>query len=168
MDAHNMQQEHITDQHRRLMREAIQLSKRSLTRKQGGPFGALIVRRGVVIGRGWNQVIGPHDPTAHAEVVAIRAACRKLKQFHLDDCVIYCSCEPCPMCLSAIYWARLERVYYAGTRQDAARIGFQDKSLYLELRRPAARRRIPFRTLLGSDAREVMQQWSQMEGLVKY
>lgn len=150
------------------MREAIQLSKRSLTGKQGGPFGAVIVRRGKIIARGWNQVVGTHDPTAHAEVVAIRAACRRLRQFHLDDCAIYCSCEPCPMCLSAIYWARLGRVYYAGTRQDAAGIGFQDKALYLELRLPAARRQIPFRALLRSDAREVMQQWMQMEGHVKY
>jgi len=150
------------------MGDAIQLSKRSLTRKRGGPFGAVIVRRGAVIARGWNQVIGTQDPTAHAEVVAIRAACRKLKRFHLEDCAIYCSCEPCPMCLSAIYWARLGRIYYAATRQDAARIGFQDDALYLELRRPATRRRIPFQALLRSDAREVMRQWIQMEGHVKY
>jgi len=150
------------------MRAAIRLSKRSLTQKQGGPFGAVIVRNGKIVARGWNQVIGTHDPTAHAEVVAIREACRKLERFHLDDCVIYSSCEPCPMCLSAIYWARLRRIYYAGTRQDAARIGFQDRALYRELRLPMAKRQIPVRALLRSDARQVMDQWMQLEGHVQY
>lgn len=164
----NRQQSHQTDTHTRFMREAIRLSKRSLTKRQGGPFGAVIVKDGRIIARACNQVIQSTDPTAHAEVVAIRAACRKLQQVHLGGCVIYCSCEPCPMCLSAIYWARLAQVYYAATRQDAGRIGFQDKSLYDELRRPTARRSIPFRALLRSDAREVMQQWLQMEGHENY
>ena len=150
------------------MREAIRLSRHSLTRKQGGPFGAVIVRDGRVVARGWNRVIGTHDPTAHAEVVAIRAACRRLKRFHLEDCIIYSSCEPCPMCLSAIYWARLSRVFLASTRQDAARIGFQDRTLYTELGLPPSRRRIPFRSLLRSEARQVMEEWMRMEGRLGY
>jgi tRNA(Arg) A34 adenosine deaminase TadA len=163
-----MRRTNLTEQHERFMREAIRLSKRSLTGRQGGPFGAVIVRGGRIVARGWNRVIGAHDPTAHAEVVAIREACRKLKRVHLEDCVIYSSCEPCPMCLSAIYWARLDQVFYAGTRQDAARIGFLDRTLYRELRLPAARRRMPFRTLLRPEARQVMNEWMRMEGHVEY
>jgi len=163
-----METEKTTNRHKRFMREAIELSKHSLTQKHGGPFGAVIIRDGKIVARGWNRVIGTHDPTAHAEVVAIRAACRKLKRFHLQDCIIYSSCEPCPMCLSAIYWARLSRVFYAGTRQDAAHIGFQDRTLYRELRLPAAKRQIPFQTLLRADAQKVMHQWMQMEGHVEY
>jgi tRNA(Arg) A34 adenosine deaminase TadA len=163
-----MKQEKVIDQHKHFMRAAIQLSKRSLSQKQGGPFGAVVVRDEEIVARGWNQVIGTHDPTAHAEVVAIRKACRKLKRFHLEDCVIYTSCEPCPMCLSAVYWARLARIYYAGTRQDAARIGFQDRTLYRELILPTTKRQIPSQALLRSDAQQVMLQWMQMEGHVKY
>jgi tRNA(Arg) A34 adenosine deaminase TadA len=150
------------------MREAIRLSRHSLTRKHGGPFGAVIVREGKVIARGWNRVLGTHDPTAHAEVVAIRAACRRLKRVHLDDCVIYSSCEPCPMCLSAIYWARLSQVIQASTRLDAARIGFQDSTLYAELRLPPSRRQVPTRSLLRAEARQVMDEWLRMEGRTGY
>jgi tRNA(Arg) A34 adenosine deaminase TadA len=158
----------MTQLHQKFMREAISLSKKSLTRKTGGPFGAVIVRDGKIIARGWNRVVGTHDPTAHAEVVAIRAACKTLKRFHLEDCVIYSSCEPCPMCLSAIYWAQLSRIFYAGSRRDAARIGFQDGTLYRELRVPRAKREIPIRALLGAEARQVMDQWLEMEGRVLY
>jgi tRNA(Arg) A34 adenosine deaminase TadA len=163
-----MKSDRLADRHAHFMQAAIRLSRRALTRKQGGPFGAVIVREGRIIARGWNQVIGTHDPTAHAEVVAIREACRKLRQFHLDDCVIYSSCEPCPMCLSAIYWARLGRVYYAATRSDAARIGFQDRTLYREIQLSPTRRQIPFHTLLREDARQVMQKWTEMEDHVEY
>lgn len=150
------------------MREAIRLSRRSLKQRQGGPFGAVIVRKGMIVARGWNKVLGTHDPTAHAEVVAIRAACRKLKRFHLEDCVIYSSCEPCPMCLSAIYWARLNRIFFAGTRRDAARIGFQDGSLYRELRLDLSQREIPIHSLLRAEARDVMDQWTELEHRIVY
>src|SRR5262245_46221159 len=107
---------------KQFMREAIRLSLQQMRAGNGGPFGAVVVRRGRIVGRGFNLVTSTNDPTAHAEVVAIRAACRKLKTFKLHDCELYTSCEPCPMCLSAIYWARLKRVYFANTRKDAARI----------------------------------------------
>jgi tRNA(Arg) A34 adenosine deaminase TadA len=141
------------------MREAIRLSRRGSDRNEGGPFGAVIVHQGRIVGRGWNRVLKTNDPTAHAEMVAIRVACRRLSRFHLDDCELYTSCEPCPMCLSAIYWARLRRIYFANTRRDAERIGFQDEFLYRELKQPIARRRIPTVALLRSEAREVFDWW---------
>lgn len=154
-----MAKKNLTDLDERFMREAIRLSGRSLTSREGGPFGAVIVQSGRVIGRGWNRVLGTNDPTAHAEMIAIRQACRKLKQFHLEDCDLYTSCEPCPMCLSAIYWARLQRVFYANTRHDAARIGFQDESLYRELKLPLQRRTIPTAQTLRTEALAVFQNW---------
>jgi len=141
------------------MREAIRLSQRGADRGDGGPFGAIIVRQGQIVGRGWNRVLGTNDPTAHAEILAIRAACRRLGRFHLNDCELYTSCEPCPMCLSAIYWARLRRIYFANTRQDAEQIGFQDEFLYRELKQPIRRRRIPTLPLLRSAAQEVFDAW---------
>ena len=108
------------------MREAIRISIQMMRRGKGGPFGAVVVGRARSLGEGWNQVTSANDPTAHAEMVAIRDACRRLKTFQLDDCEFYTSCEPCPMCLSAMYWARLEKVYYANTRKDAAKIDFDD------------------------------------------
>jgi tRNA(Arg) A34 adenosine deaminase TadA len=134
------------------MREAIRLARQMMLRGQGGPFGSVIVRGGAIVGRGWNQVPSTHDPTAHAEVVAIRDACRRLGTFRLEDCELYASCEPCPMCLGAIYWARLGGVYYAATRADAAAAGFQDDFLYEELGRPAGQRRLPTRQLLRAEA----------------
>ena len=125
----------------------------------GGPFGAVVVRQGKIVGRGWNQVTSTNDPTAHAEVMAIRAACRRLKTFQLDDCELYASCEPCPMCLAAIYWARLRKVYYANTRRDAARIGFEDDFIYREIARPVSRRTIPLRQLLRGEALKVFAEW---------
>src|SRR5438445_9701967 len=110
----------------KFMREAIRLSIEMMRRGKGGPFGAIVVKGGRIVGRGCNQVTSGNDPTAHAEIVAIREACRRLKTFQLEECELYTSCEPCPMCLSAIYWARLKRVYYANTRKDAARIQFDD------------------------------------------
>jgi guanine deaminase len=143
----------------KFMREAIRISREKMRRNHGGPFGAVVVRRGRIIGRGWNRVTSTNDPTAHAEVVAIRAACRRLKQFRLDDCELYTSCEPCPMCLAAIYWARLRRVFYANTRRDAARIGFDDEALYREVARPVSRRRIPMRQLLRAEAAKAFAEW---------
>src|SRR6476619_2336431 len=120
----------------KFMREAISLSIKKMRSGAGGPFGAVVVQGREIVGKGWNQVTSANDPTAHAEVVAIRDACRRLKTFQLDDCELYTSCEPCPMCLSAIYWARLKRVYYANTRKDAARIQFDDDFIYTEVSRP--------------------------------
>jgi len=139
-----------------------------MRRDSGGPFGAVIVRRGRVIARGWNQVTSGNDPTAHAEIVAIRAACRRLKTFVLDDCDLYASCEPCPMCLSAIYWARLRKVYYGATRQDAARIDFDDEWIYREVARPVARRKLKMKQLLRAEALVAFEEWRGKEDKVRY
>src|ERR1039457_6744641 len=141
------------------MRAAIWLSLSKMRANCGGPFGAVVVREGKIVGRGWNQVTSTNDPTAHAEVTAIRAACKKLKTFQLDDCELYTSCEPCPMCLAAIYWARFKKVYYANTRQDAARIQFDDEWLYREVAKPISRRKIPMRQLLHAEALPVFAEW---------
>ena len=150
------------------MREAIRLSLEKSRENCGGPFGAVVVREGEIIGRGWNQVTSKNDPTAHAEVMAIRAACKKLNTFQLDDCELYASCEPCPMCLSAIYWARIRRVFYANTRRDAARIKFDDDSIYREISRPMARRKIPMRQLLRPEALKAFAAWEAKTDKVLY
>ena len=142
------------------MREAIRLSVQTMRRGGGGPFGAVVVRDGRVVGRGCNLVTSANDPTAHAEIVAIREACKRLKTFRLDECDLYTSCEPCPMCLGAIYWARLAKVHYANIREDAARIGFQDEFLYEELARPPADRRLPMVPLLRQEAGRVFEEWA--------
>jgi len=141
------------------MRAAIRISLEKMRHNYGGPFGAVVVRRGKIVGRGWNRVTSTNDPTAHAEIMAIREACQRLKTFQLDDCELYASCEPCPMCLAAIYWARLERVYYGNTRRDAAEIGFDDDYLYREVARPLARRKIPIKQLLRAEARKAFAEW---------
>lgn len=117
------------------LKRAIQLAKEHSASGLNGPFGAVIVKDGEIVGEGWNQVVSGNDPTAHAEVIAIRNACKNLGTFQLKDCTIYCSCEPCPMCLSAIYWARLEKIVYACTSEDAARAGFDDQFIYEELQK---------------------------------
>src|SRR3984893_8237236 len=127
----------------RFMQRAVALAQEKMHDNNGGPFGAVIVRNGEIIAEGWNQVTSTNDPSAHAEVVAIRQACAKLKSFNLPDCDIFTSCEPCPMCLGAIYWARLRRIYYANTRQEAAQIGFDDELIYREIGWPPASRSIP-------------------------
>ena len=150
------------------MLEAIRLSRAKMRRNAGGPFGAIIVRRGKIVGRGWNRVTSMNDPTAHAEVTAIREACRRLKTFRLDDCEIYASCEPCPMCLAAIYWARIGGIFYAGARRDAAAIGFDDELIYREMARPASRRKIPMRQFLRGDALKVFKEWRDKPDKVRY
>lgn len=150
------------------MREAIRLSLEKSRENCGGPFGAVVVREGEIIGRGWNQVTSKNDPTAHAEVMAIRAACKKLNTFQLDDCELYASCEPCPMCLSAIYWARIRRVFYANTRRDAARIKFDDDLIYREISRPMARRKIPMRQLLRPEALKAFAAWEAKTDKIRY
>jgi tRNA(Arg) A34 adenosine deaminase TadA len=141
------------------MREAIRLSFLKMRSNRGGPFGAVVVHEKKIIARGWNQVTSQNDPTAHAEIMAIRAACRKLKTFRLDECEIYTSCEPCPMCLAAIYWARLRKIYYGNARRDAARIKFDDEMINRELAKPRSRRKIPLKQVLRKEAIRVFDAW---------
>jgi guanine deaminase len=150
------------------MREAIRLSRQKMRANQGGPFGAIIVRDGKIVGRGWNRVTATNDPTAHAEITAIRDACKKLKRFHLHDCELYTSCEPCPMCLGAVYWARLKTVYYANTRKDAAGIQFDDSLIYDEVRLPLPHRKIPMKPLLRREALKVFVEWKHKADKVPY
>jgi guanine deaminase len=152
----------------KFMRMAIRLSLQKMRENHGGPFGAVIVRNGKIVGRGWNRVTSSNDPTAHAEVTAIREACKKLETFQLDDCDLYTSCEPCPMCLAAIYWARLRKVYYANTRKDAAAIDFDDDFLYREVALPVARREIPMKQLLRKDALNVFAEWKKKTDKIPY
>ena len=141
------------------MREAIKLSAESV-RSGGGPFGAVIVRNGEIIARGENRVTVCNDPTAHAEVSAIREAAARLGTYDLSGCEIYSSCEPCPMCLGAIYWARLDRLYYAGTRADAANVGFDDAHIYEELPLDPSQRELPTESLLREEAQLVFEAWA--------
>jgi tRNA(Arg) A34 adenosine deaminase TadA len=150
------------------MREAIRISLQKMRQNEGGPFGAVVVKGNRIIGRGWNRVTSANDPTAHAEVMAIRDACRRLKTFSLEGCEIYTSCEPCPMCLSAIYWARLSRVYFGNTRKDAARIGFDDAFLYREVAKPIPKRSLPLRQLLPDEARAAFDEWARKPDKVSY
>ncbi|MCE9506718.1 MAG: nucleoside deaminase [Alphaproteobacteria bacterium] len=145
----------------KFMRRAIELSRQKMEENHGGPFGAVIVKNGSIIGEGWNMVTSSADPTAHAEVTAIRAACKSLGDFKLEGCEIYTSCEPCPMCLAAIYWARLDKIYYANTRKDAAAIGFDDDFLYHEITLPEAERKLPIQRMLAGEAKTVFDSWTK-------
>lgn len=150
------------------MLEAIELSKKGLTENQGGPFGCVIVKGNLVIGRGWNQVTSTNDPTAHAEVVAIRDACSKLGSFQLLDCEIYTSCEPCPMCMGAIYWARPKKVFFGNTKEDAASIGFDDSLIYKELGMVMHERQIEMACLAGEEAFKVFDAWKNKPDKKEY
>lgn len=150
------------------MREAILLSMANIREGKGGPFAAIIVKDGTVLARGTNLVTSTNDPTAHAEVVAIRAACQSLGSFQLEGCDMYTSCEPCPMCLGAIYWARPRAVYYANTRDDAASIGFDDKFIYDEFARAHNLRKIPMNQLLREEALDVFREWERMTNKISY
>jgi tRNA(Arg) A34 adenosine deaminase TadA len=150
------------------MRQAIELATGNVSSGNGGPFGAVIVREGKVIATGANQVTSTNDPTAHAEVVAIRNACRAVGDFCLEGCVIYTSCEPCPMCLAAIYWSRMEGIFYSGTAADAAAAGFDDAFLYEELKRPMKERSIPSLSLLEERGRESFEAWRRFTQRVDY
>jgi guanine deaminase len=152
----------------KFMREAIRLSIQMMRRGKGGPFGAVVVRNGKVVGRGSNQVTSANDPTAHAEILAIREACQRLKTFQLEDCELYTSCEPCPMCLSAIYWARLANVFYANTRQDAAKIEFDDDFIYREVARPLGKRKLKMKQLLREEALAAFAEWEQKTDKILY
>jgi guanine deaminase len=154
--------------HEDFMREAIRLSQEGVRAGRGGPFGCVVVRSGRVVGRGNNQVTSANDPTAQAEVVAIREACRDLKSFQLTDCTLYASCEPCPMCLSAIYWARIPTVYYGNTRQDAAAIGFDDDFIYREISLPPEKRQVAMTPLLKGEAQAAFDEWKAKSDKVAY
>lgn len=152
----------------KFMREAVRISVQKMRGNHGGPFGAIVVRKGKIVGRGWNKVTSSNDPTAHAEVSAIRDACKRLKTFQLDDCELYTSCEPCPMCLSAIYWARFRNVYYGNTRKDAARIAFDDDFIYREVALPISQRKIPMKQLLRKEALAAFVEWKNKTDKVAY
>jgi guanine deaminase len=154
--------------HEDFMREAIKLAEEGMQRNHGGPFGCVIVRRGEIVGRGNNRVTSTNDPTAHAEVTAIRDACANLKTFQLTDCALYTSCEPCPMCLSAIYWARIRTVFFANTRQDAADIGFDDDFIYRQVPLPIEQRSIAMKRLLREEALATFKSWAAKENKVSY
>ncbi len=147
---------------------AIQEAQKALDSNTGGPFGAIVVKDGIVIASSHNQVTSTNDPTAHAEVNAIREACQKLGKFQLDDCMIYTSCEPCPMCLGAIYWARPKKVFYALSRIDAAEIGFDDQFIYNEINKDLSDREIEFEELKSDSANSVFQNWKLKTDKINY
>jgi guanine deaminase len=150
------------------MREAIRLSIEMMRKGKGGPFGAIIVKGNQIVGRGCNRVTSANDPTAHAEIVAIRDACKRLKTFQLDDCDLYTSCEPCPMCLSAVYWARIRSVFYGNTRKDAARIAFDDDFIYREVALPIRKRSLVMKQVLRNEALAAFTEWERKEDKIRY
>ncbi len=150
------------------MRAAIKLAEKGVDSNSGGPFGAVVVKDNKIIGEGFNSVTSANDPTAHAEIIAIREACKNLKSFQLDDCVIYTSCEPCPMCLGAIYWARPKKVFYAGTREDAAEFNFDDQFIYDEIGKNMEDRQIKFKNLIREEALTVFEKWKVKTDKTEY
>lgn len=158
----------FTEREKQFLERAIKLSRQGMMDGHGGPFGCVIVKGDEIIGEGCNQVISSNDPTAHAEVVAIRDACKRLNNYQLTGCDVYASCEPCPMCLGAIYWARPARVIYANTKQDAAAINFDDNFIYEEINTLMADRKIPFLHFPHTAAREVFEQWRAMDNKKLY
>ena len=152
----------------KFMLEAIALSQKGIRENAGGPFGCIVVKGDEIVGRGNNKVTSSNDPTAHAEVVAIRDACKNLGTFQLEDCEIYTSCEPCPMCLGAIYWARPKLIYYANNREDAAAIGFDDSMIYEEMGKDYAERKIPIKSLSREEAIKVFMEWRNKEDKTEY
>lgn len=152
----------------KFLREAVRLSRDKMDAGEGGPFGAVVVKDGQIIGRGWNRVTSANDPTAHAEVEAIRNACTALGTFSLEGCELYASCEPCPMCLAATYWARLDALYFAATRNDAADAGFDDALLYEEIPKPWDARTLFTETDLRPEAQSVFDAWKQKTDRTPY
>jgi guanine deaminase len=150
------------------MARAIQLSLDNVLRDHGGPFGAVVVKNGTIVAEGVNRVTATPDPTAHAEVVAIREACARLGVFELKDCELYSSCEPCPMCLGAIYWARLARVYFANLAADASEIGFDDSFIHHELLQPHSRRAIPMVQMMRDQALAAFRAWQERPNKIPY
>jgi len=154
--------------HREIMSEAIALSQQNIQSGNGGPFAAVVVKDGSIIARGANHVTTENDPTAHAEIVAIRDACRALGTFQLTGCVVYTTCEPCPMCLGALYWARPDRIYYANTRADAKSIGFDDDFIYDEMALPIDRRTLPMDQLMREEALAAFHAWKDKTDKIHY
>lgn len=150
------------------MSQAIALALENVRSGKGGPFAALVVKEGKILGQGANLVTLMNDPTAHAEILAIRAACKKIASFELTGCEIYSTCEPCPMCLGAIYWAHLSKIHFAANSADAAAAGFDDSLIYAEVKKPAAARKIPTAQLLRQDALHVFRAWEQKPGKITY
>lgn len=157
-----------TDDIRRYLERAVALAREGMTASKGGPFGCVVVKDGQVLAEGYNRVTSDQDPTAHAEIVAIREACRRLGSFQLEGCTLFASCEPCPMCLGAIYWARPAAVYYAGTRDDAARAGFDDAFIYEEIDTTGAERSIPFAHVPVPEATAVFNDWKRLSAKQSY
>lgn len=154
--------------HKDFMNEAVKVAIKGMNANEGGPFGCIIVKDGEIIGRGNNKVTSSNDPTAHAEITAIREACKTLNDFQLEGCTIYASCEPCPMCLGAIYWARPDKVFYGSNQQDAADIGFDDEFIYKEISLPYNKRSISFEQVGRDIALEAFQIWSEKEDKIEY
>ena len=150
------------------MEEAIRLATENMLAGEGGPFGAVIVHQNTIIARGWNRVTSTNDPTAHAEIDCIRKACKQLNSFDLSGCVLYVNCEPCPMCLSAAYWANIKQIYYGAARQDAANAGFNDVFIYEELDRTVENRSMAMEQLLHTKALETFVLWDAMEEKIRY
>jgi guanine deaminase len=158
----------MNENHEKFMRRAIELAQHGIDANDGGPFGCVVVRNGEIIAEGNNRVTSTNDPTAHAEVVAIRNACENLGTFQLDNCVIYTSCEPCPMCLGAIYWARPKQIFYACTREDAAKIGFDDQFIYDEIGKDLNERKIPIINLGRKEGQTVFDNWANKTDKKEY
>jgi len=158
----------MSDSHERFVRRAIELAQRGVDDGLGGPFGCVIVKNGEIVGEGCNEVTSTNDPTAHAEVVAVREACRNLNSCQLTGCDVYTSCEPCPMCLGAIYWARPARIFVAGTREDAAAAGFDDELFYGEIEKPNDDRQLKMESLLREESQKVFESWLQKPDKVEY
>jgi guanine deaminase len=158
----------MNDARNKFMEEAIQLSINNVTSGKGGPFGAVVVKEGKIIARGANSVTTNNDPTAHAEVMAIREACKTLNTFQLTGCEIYTSCEPCPMCLGAIYWARPDKLFYANTKQDAAAIEFDDNFIYEEIAKPIHERKLFTQQLMRNEAQEAFNKWKESTIKMEY
>ncbi|QQS33915.1 MAG: nucleoside deaminase [Acidobacteriota bacterium] len=158
----------MTEADRKFMMRAIELAREGVEADAGGPFGCVIVKDGEIVGEGNNRVTSTNDPTAHAEVVAIREACSKLGSFQLEGCSIYASCEPCPMCLGAIYWSRPAAIFYAGTRDDAAAAGFDDDLFYRELELPNEKRELSMQQIMRDEAQAAFRVWIEKEDKIEY
>jgi tRNA(Arg) A34 adenosine deaminase TadA len=156
------------DTHEKFMRRAIELAQKGVDESRGGPFGCVVVKNDEIIGEGCNEVTSTNDPTAHAEIVAVRNACKALNSFQLEGCTVYTSCEPCPMCLGAIFWARPKAIFMAATRDDAAAAGFDDEVFYSELEKPNEARELKMESLLREESQAVFKRWIEKPNKVEY
>ncbi len=154
--------------HTQFMHQAIALARQGVSMGHGGPFGAVVVVENEIVGRGWNQVVYRNDPTAHAEMLAIREACNKIGHFHLSNATLYSTCEPCPMCMSATYWAHIDTLYYGASKDDAAAVGFDDRHIIEELRKPLLERDIEIKQHLDDECRALLQMWKENDQNIAY